>query len=86
MFDVGNYDEKIPKRNSMRDNNLKAEADSLRRKDEDGFALTAVRYGNVGRFINHSCSPNLYAQNVMYYHGDRRVPHIMFFEAFSHGD
>ncbi|WMV20043.1 hypothetical protein MTR67_013428 [Solanum verrucosum] len=83
LFDVGNYDEEIPKRNPMRNNNLKVESDSLRRKDEDGFTLDAVRYGNVGRFVNHSCSPNLYAQNVMYYHGDRRVPHIMFFASKS---
>ncbi|KAJ8537141.1 hypothetical protein K7X08_035542 [Anisodus acutangulus] len=53
----------------------------MERKDEDGFTLDAVRYGNVGRFINHSCSPNLYAQNVMYDHDDRRVPHIMFLTA-----
>ncbi|KAK4734252.1 hypothetical protein R3W88_008513 [Solanum pinnatisectum] len=83
LFDVGNYDQEIPKRNPTRNNNLKVESDSLRRKDEDGFTLDAVRYGNVGRFINHSCSPNLYAQNVMYYHGDRRVPHIMFFASKS---
>ncbi|KAG5616491.1 hypothetical protein H5410_016315 [Solanum commersonii] len=72
-----------PKRNPTRNNNLKVESDSLRRKDEDGFTFDAIRYGNVGRFINHSCSPNLYAQNVMYYHGDRRVPHIMFFASKS---
>ncbi|KAI3971926.1 hypothetical protein MKX01_030127 [Papaver californicum] len=33
----------------------------------------------VGRFINHSCSPNLVAQNVLYDHGDKRMPHIMLF-------
>ncbi|CAN4078072.1 unnamed protein product [Withania somnifera] len=38
-------------------------------------------YGNVGRFINHSCSPNLYAQNVVYDYKDKRVPHIMLFAA-----
>ncbi|XP_055828923.1 histone-lysine N-methyltransferase, H3 lysine-9 specific SUVH5-like [Solanum dulcamara] len=83
LFDIGNYDEEIPKRNVARTNNLKFESNSLMRKDEDGFTLDALRYGNVGRFINHSCSPNLYAQNVMYYHGDRRVPHIMFFASES---
>uniref|UniRef100_A0A3Q7HL19 Uncharacterized protein n=1 Tax=Solanum lycopersicum TaxID=4081 RepID=A0A3Q7HL19_SOLLC len=36
-------------------------------------------YGNVGRFNKHSCSPNLCAKNVMYYCGDKRVPHIIFF-------
>ncbi|KAH0761654.1 hypothetical protein KY290_017727 [Solanum tuberosum] len=83
LFDIGNYDEEIPKRNVARSNNLKVESNSLMRKDEDGFTLDALRYGNVGRFINHSCSPNLYAQNVMYYHGDKRVPHIMFFASES---
>ncbi|KMT15079.1 hypothetical protein BVRB_3g062010 [Beta vulgaris subsp. vulgaris] len=46
-----------------------------------GFTIDAVRYGNIGRFINHSCSPNLYAQNVLYDHEDKRIPHIMFFAA-----
>ena len=39
----------------------------------------ATQYGNVGRFINHSCSPNLFAQKVLYDHDDRRFPHIMLF-------
>ncbi|WCJ25772.1 Histone-lysine N-methyltransferase H3 lysine-9 specific SUVH5 [Euphorbia peplus] len=48
---------------------------------ESSFTIDAANYGNVGRFINHSCSPNLYAQNVLYDHEDKRVPHIMFFAA-----
>ncbi|XP_010677133.2 histone-lysine N-methyltransferase, H3 lysine-9 specific SUVH6 [Beta vulgaris subsp. vulgaris] len=44
-----------------------------------GFTLDAGIYGNVGRFINHSCSPNLFAQNVLYDHDDKRIPHIMMF-------
>ena len=55
LFDIGNYDEEIPKRNVARNNNLKVESNSLTRKDEDGFTLDAIRYGNVGRFINYSC-------------------------------
>ncbi|CAM8888193.1 unnamed protein product [Rhodiola kirilowii] len=47
--------------------------------DDIDFTIDAKRYGNVGRFINHSCSPNLYAQNVLYDHENRRVPHIMLF-------
>ncbi|CAI9095628.1 OLC1v1031617C1 [Oldenlandia corymbosa var. corymbosa] len=47
----------------------------------DGYTIDAVEFGNVGRFINHSCSPNLYAQNVLYDHDDKRVPHIMLFAA-----
>ncbi|XP_068650305.1 histone-lysine N-methyltransferase, H3 lysine-9 specific SUVH6-like isoform X2 [Aristolochia californica] len=46
-----------------------------------GFTIDAAEYGNVGRFINHSCSPNLYAQNVLFDHDDKTLPHIMFFAA-----
>ncbi|KAK9059180.1 hypothetical protein SSX86_021799 [Deinandra increscens subsp. villosa] len=50
-------------------------------KTTDGFTIDALKYGNVGRFINHSCSPNLYAQNVVYDEDDLRMPHIMLFAA-----
>lgn len=46
-----------------------------------GFTIDAAKFGNIGRFINHSCSPNLYAQNVLYDHEDKRIPHIMLFAA-----
>ncbi|KZV20026.1 histone-lysine N-methyltransferase, H3 lysine-9 specific SUVH6-like [Dorcoceras hygrometricum] len=48
---------------------------------ESGFTIDAACYGNVGRFINHSCSPNLYAQNVVYDNDDKRMPHVMLFAA-----
>ncbi|XP_078432119.1 histone-lysine N-methyltransferase, H3 lysine-9 specific SUVH6-like [Wolffia australiana] len=55
---------------------------SPRKHQENGeFTIDAAGYGNVGRFINHSCSPNLYAQNVIYDHADKSMPHIMFFAA-----
>ena len=43
------------------------------------FTIDGAECSNVGRFINHSCSPNLYAQNVLWDHGDMRMPHIMLF-------
>ncbi|KAL5181739.1 Histone-lysine N-methyltransferase, H3 lysine-9 specific SUVH6 [Glycine soja] len=48
---------------------------------DGGFTIDAAQFGNLGRFINHSCSPNLIAQNVLYDHHDTRMPHIMFFAA-----
>ncbi|KAF9611394.1 hypothetical protein IFM89_032063 [Coptis chinensis] len=50
-------------------------------EDVSSFTIDAAQYGNVGRFINHSCSPNLYAQNVLFDHADKRMPHIMLFAA-----
>ncbi|KAF8380607.1 hypothetical protein HHK36_028095 [Tetracentron sinense] len=47
--------------------------------EDVGFTIDAAHHGNVGRFINHSCSPNLYAQNVLYDDDDKRMPHIMIF-------
>lgn len=49
--------------------------------EEKGYTVDASKHGNVGRFINHSCSPNLYAQNVLYDHDDKSMPHIMLFAA-----
>ncbi|KAJ3704811.1 hypothetical protein LUZ61_008516 [Rhynchospora tenuis] len=49
--------------------------------ESEGFTIDAAEMGNVGRFINHSCSPNLYAQNVLFDHDDRQMPHVMFFAA-----
>ena len=43
------------------------------------YIIDATQSGNVGRFINHSSSPNLFAQNVLYDHDDKRFPHIMLF-------
>uniref|UniRef100_A0A803PMT4 Uncharacterized protein n=1 Tax=Cannabis sativa TaxID=3483 RepID=A0A803PMT4_CANSA len=49
--------------------------------EEGSFTIDAAEYGNIGRFVNHCCNPNLYAQNVLYDHQDKRIPHIMLFAA-----
>lgn len=44
-----------------------------------GYTLDAARYGNVGRFLNHSCSPNCFAQSVFVDTHDLRFPWVAFF-------
>ncbi|KAL5203872.1 hypothetical protein ABZP36_008743 [Zizania latifolia] len=41
--------------------------------------IRANNEGNVARFLNHSCSPNLLWQAVQYDHADDSYPHVMFF-------
>ncbi|XP_040887897.1 histone-lysine N-methyltransferase SETDB2 [Toxotes jaculatrix] len=54
---------------------------SLKRaaKVEDVYLLDASKEGNVSRFINHSCRPNLFIQNVFTDSHDPRFPTIAFF-------
>ncbi|XP_016515082.2 histone-lysine N-methyltransferase, H3 lysine-9 specific SUVH5-like [Nicotiana tabacum] len=74
LFDIGkNYSDCT--------DNSSGQADLNELADEGGYTIDAAHYGNVGRFINHSCSPNLYAQNVVYDHEDKKMPHIMLFAA-----
>ncbi|KAI4315200.1 hypothetical protein L6164_028034 [Bauhinia variegata] len=81
LFDIGNNCND----NTIWDTLSTHTPDSRSRSSEvagdGGFTIDGAQYGNVGRFINHSCSPNLYAQNVLYDHDDNRIPHIMFFAA-----
>lgn len=52
----------------------------------EGVESKAVHYvidcrlkGNVARFINHSCKPNLFVQGVLHDHGDLNRGHIVLF-------
>ncbi|XP_055989030.1 histone-lysine N-methyltransferase SETDB2 [Sorex fumeus] len=69
------HDEELPGETS---NN--ASSDSLKRsKNKIEFLLDARREGNVGRFLNHSCCPNLLVQNVFVETHDRNFPLMAFF-------
>ncbi|NXG50092.1 SETB2 methyltransferase, partial [Psilopogon haemacephalus] len=46
---------------------------------ENGYVLDATKEGNVGRFLNHSCCPNLFAQSVFVETHDRSFPWVAFF-------
>ncbi|XP_058106825.1 histone-lysine N-methyltransferase, H3 lysine-9 specific SUVH3-like [Magnolia sinica] len=43
------------------------------------IVISAKNMGNVARFMNHSCTPNVFWQPVVYNHLDDCYPHIMFF-------
>ncbi|XP_031626474.1 histone-lysine N-methyltransferase eggless-like [Contarinia nasturtii] len=42
------------------------------------FVIDAISHGNIARFLNHSCSPNLFSQQV-FVDDDKRFPMIAFF-------
>ncbi|XP_033001223.1 histone-lysine N-methyltransferase SETDB2-like [Lacerta agilis] len=46
---------------------------------ESPCLLDATKEGNVGRFLNHSCSPNLFAQSVFVESHDRNFQWVAFF-------
>lgn len=50
-------------------------------KDGETYCIDARRYGNIARFINHSCDPNLIPVKVYIDHQDLKFPRIAFFAA-----
>ncbi|XP_029458714.1 histone-lysine N-methyltransferase SETDB2 isoform X2 [Rhinatrema bivittatum] len=47
--------------------------------EEHIYLLDATKEGNVGRFLNHSCCPNLFVQNVFVDTHNRSFPWVAFF-------
>ncbi|KAJ9173319.1 hypothetical protein P3X46_016470 [Hevea brasiliensis] len=81
LFDIGNNCSDSSLWDGLSNLLTETKLSSCEVMEESCFTIDAAKYGNVGRFINHSCSPNLYAQNVLYDHEDKRIPHIMLFAA-----
>ncbi|XP_061980005.1 histone-lysine N-methyltransferase, H3 lysine-9 specific SUVH4-like isoform X2 [Populus nigra] len=50
-------------------------------ESESEFCIDAISYGNVTRFINHSCQPNLFVQCILSTHHDIRLARIVLFAA-----
>ncbi|XP_013409361.1 uncharacterized protein LOC106172957 isoform X1 [Lingula anatina] len=51
----------------------------LDNKDGETYCIDARHYGNVSRFINHLCEPNVIPVKVFIEHQDLRFPRICFF-------
>ncbi|KAF7240969.1 Histone-lysine N-methyltransferase EHMT1, partial [Varanus komodoensis] len=49
--------------------------------DREVYCIDARFYGNISRFINHFCEPNLIAVRVFMSHQDLRFPRIAFFSS-----
>lgn len=50
-------------------------------KEECVYVMDAKNAGNIGRFLNHSCSPNVFVQNVFVDTHDPRFPWVSFFSS-----
>lgn len=53
--------------------------DGMCLQDGETYCIDARRYGNLSRFINHDCEPNLLPARVFIEHQDLRFPRIAFF-------
>ncbi|XP_072309540.1 histone-lysine N-methyltransferase EHMT1-like isoform X1 [Eucyclogobius newberryi] len=51
--------------------------------DKDQYCIDSRYYGNISRFLNHMCEPNLLAVRVFTTHQDLRFPHVAFFASES---
>lgn len=59
--------------------NFSTNTDEDSNQEAKKFVCDAKFYGNVTRFINHSCMPNLVGIRSFTYHQDSRFPYIAFF-------
>ncbi|XP_075526726.1 histone-lysine N-methyltransferase G9a [Dermacentor variabilis] len=53
----------------------------LENRDGETYCLDARHYGNVSRFVNHLCEPNLVPVRVFVDHQDLRFPRMAFFSS-----
>lgn len=49
--------------------------------NEDVYIMDAKSIGNIGRYLNHSCEPNVFVQNVFVDTHDLRFPWVAFFSS-----
>eukprot|EP00095_Tigriopus_kingsejongensis_P009519 snap_masked-scaffold561_size136864-processed-gene-0.7 protein:Tk09519 transcript:snap_masked-scaffold561_size136864-processed-gene-0.7-mRNA-1 annotation:"histone-lysine n-" len=50
-------------------------------EEEDVYIMDAKSIGNIGRYLNHSCTPNVFVQNCFVDTHDLRFPWVAFFSS-----
>lgn len=56
-------------------------SNNIDKSDVPEFCIDAGSTGNIARFINHSCEPNLFVQCVLSSHHDVKLARVMLFAA-----
>jgi euchromatic histone-lysine N-methyltransferase len=51
------------------------------RREFPKYVIDAQDFGNVSRFLNHSCDPNVFVQCVLSGHDNFNLPRIVMFAA-----
>lgn len=71
---------------NIKQNDYKSQQKSIRSyldKDSSVYIIDAKTKGNVGRYFNHSCDPNIFFQNVFVDTHDLRFPWVAYFALTS---
>ncbi|XP_063701823.1 histone-lysine N-methyltransferase eggless [Culicoides brevitarsis] len=74
----------MPNSDPDAEENVNSKYTSLRKlygKNESVYVMDAKICGNIGRYFNHSCDPNMFVQNVFVDTHDLRFPWVAFFSS-----
>ncbi|KAK1805370.1 hypothetical protein P4O66_019680 [Electrophorus voltai] len=77
-FAIKSIHRKVPTQQGKRSTCVK-NTRSLFSGEKACYLINAKQEGNIARYINHSCSPNLFVQNVFVDTHDLRFPWVAFF-------
>lgn len=72
-----NKEEKAPE--PLRLKSVRKCFSTLEGRKEEAYVMDAKQMGNIGRYMNHSCNPNVFVQNVFVDTHDLRFPWVAFF-------